>query len=54
MHDGLSYRMLSVVIIYTGIQARNSVTLLAAFVCLFWSVAVFSWCVIIIIIICIW
>jgi hypothetical protein len=41
MHDGLSYRMLSVVIIYTGIQARSSVMLLAAFMGLLLSVAVY-------------
>jgi hypothetical protein len=35
MHDGLSERMVSVVITYTEIQARSSVRLLAAFVCIF-------------------
>jgi len=43
--------MVSVVITYTGIQARSCVRLLAAFIYPFRRVDIFSWCIIIIIII---
>jgi len=45
--------MVSVVITYTGIQARSCVRLLAAFIYPFRRVCIFFWYIIIIIIICI-
>jgi hypothetical protein len=52
MHDGLSYRIVSVAITYKRIQARSSSeTLPAAFLCPLWTVDVFCWCVVVVVVV---